>query len=295
MQAPQFTKKQVEKKISYFQNANAELLEEMQVQRQEQMEIQIGKLIPDDLSQQVVEELTYGSFSFADPLRWVWEMCYLFRLQTLKDQVELAFKKMMTEQLWTLSFIMVLGAYFSFQFEMAAFQIISLLSLQIGILQLCQIGCSTRWRSFSCKLVSSADRMELGSSNSSGNAVRITRSLYDKVSYIEKGIMYLTADKNDMVRQMYQQLTESWGWKGTLAETTDRVELKIISIIKSWVAARTRFRGIASAEIAATRGLWAMLWRMQKDYDGDEGRKYKELVVTVAKGLKMKVEHEQWH
>ena len=125
---PQITKMTVEKSVADLQSANAELLLEMGVQTQEQLEKEMGKIIPEALSQQVTEELTYGSFSWADPLRWMWEMTYQTRLKKLKEQVELAFKQMLTEQLWIMSFIVVLDAYFSFQFEMSAF--IRLLSLQ---------------------------------------------------------------------------------------------------------------------------------------------------------------------
>ena len=63
------------------------------------------------------------------------------------------------------------------------------------------------------KIVSSADHMEFGSSNSAGNMVKITRSAFEKVSHIEKRLMHLTADKGDMERQMYQVLSDSWGFK----------------------------------------------------------------------------------
>ena len=71
MQSPQITKIQVEKKVTDLQAASASLLLEMQVQTQEQLEQEIAKIVPDEVSKEVAEELTYGGFNWADPLRWM--------------------------------------------------------------------------------------------------------------------------------------------------------------------------------------------------------------------------------
>ncbi len=69
---------------------------------------------------------------------------------------------------------------------MTRFEILSLLVVVWVSLQLLQIAKTMiSMQLFMHKLASSSDHMELGQSNSAGNMVKLTRSVFDIVSYIE--------------------------------------------------------------------------------------------------------------
>jgi len=111
-------------------------------------------------------------------------------------------------------FVAVVGK----MFEMSAFQIVS---LQVGVLamilmhqmlkQLVEIALTADIAA------TSLSHIEFSLSNSAGNMVKITRSIFDKASYIEKRMMELTGEAGDTARILSQVVEGAWqakvGWK----------------------------------------------------------------------------------
>jgi hypothetical protein len=107
--------------------------------------------------------------------------------------------------------VVVLAAL-AWQLKLTSFEIIELVVLAALALQLYEIVKALKIGEILLrKLVSSADHVEFGSSNSAGNMIKVGRSIFEKVSYVEKRLMHLTGDKDDMERQMYQVISDSWG------------------------------------------------------------------------------------
>ena len=213
IQKDKLTKEQIQKEVLSYQIKHASLLSEMGVQTQQELEDEIDQIVP-EMDGEMGEEVGYERYNWGDPLRWMWEITYMIRLNKMQEKLKLALQQMVSEQMKIMSFIVIIVAALSAQFKMTCFEILSLLAVVWVSLQLLQIAKTMiSMELFMRKLVSSSDHMEFGQSNSAGNMVKLTRSLFEKVSYIEKRMMHLTADKVDMERQMYQVISESWDFK----------------------------------------------------------------------------------
>ncbi len=77
------TTEEVNNKAMSFSKGNAILLEEMEVQTQDELDEEIGKLVG-DVSKEVADELGH-EHAWSDPLRFDWELCYQTRLIKMAD------------------------------------------------------------------------------------------------------------------------------------------------------------------------------------------------------------------
>lgn len=207
------TKDEVAKKVASFQLEHKPLLDEAGVFTDGEFQGELNKLIP-KMKQDVAEELAYDRYSFGDPLKWMWELSYQMVLIKLQKQIKGAVDEMMARQLKIMSFAVVVIGVASFQLQFTSFEMVMIFlgvwcSLQFFENSKVLVKMEIEVR----KLMSSADHVEFGSSNAAGNMVKITRSIFEKASYVEQRLMFLTADKGDVSRQLSQVVSEFWGYE----------------------------------------------------------------------------------
>ena len=91
------------------------------------------------------------------------------------------------------------------------------------------------------KMTSAVEHLRFISSAAGGNQVKQLMSLFEKTSYIERRLMYMTGSGRDCKRQLYQILYDELGEK-----------LGAVKALKSqstsWLAARMRFKDIDQSE-----------------------------------------------
>jgi len=163
-----------------------------------------------------VEEISVQDWH--DPLRRFFEVYQIFKLRQLNKFKSFAKMAIWSEMVKILSLSIIFVAVVGKMFEMSAFQIVS---LQVGVLamilmhqmlkQLVEIALTADIAA------TSLSHIEFSLSNSAGNMVKITRSIFDKASYIEKRMMELTGEAGDTARILAQVVEGAWqakvGWR----------------------------------------------------------------------------------
>ena len=163
-----------------------------------------------------VEEISTADWR--DPLRRFFEVYQILKLGQVNKFKSFVKMAIWSEMVKILSLSIIFVAVAGNTFEMTAFEIVS---LQIGVFAMTQMHMMLKQLveiALTADTVqTSLSHIEFSLSSSSGNMVKICRSIYDKSSYIEKRMMELTGEAGDTARILTQIVEGAWkakvGWK----------------------------------------------------------------------------------
>jgi len=187
-----------------------------QAELEKQLKLHLKTKVEEGDDDDEVEEISVRDWH--DPLRRFFEVYQILKLRQLNKFKSFAKMAIRSEMVKMLSLSIIFVAVVGKMFEMSAFQIVS---LQVGVLamilmhqmlkQLVEIALTADIAA------TSLSHIEFSLSNSAGNMVKITRSIFDKASYIEKRMMELTGEAGDTARILAQVVEGAWqakvGWK----------------------------------------------------------------------------------
>jgi len=187
-----------------------------QAELEKQLKLHLKTKVEEGDDDDEVEEISVRDWH--DPLRRFFEVYQILKLRQLNKFKSFAKMAIRSEMVKMLSLSIIFVAVVGKMFEMSAFQIVS---LQVGVLamilmhqmlkQLVEIALTADIAA------TSLSHIEFSLSNSAGNMVKITRSIFDKASYIEKRMMELTGEAGDTARILSQVVEGAWqakvGWK----------------------------------------------------------------------------------
>ena len=163
-----------------------------------------------------VEEISPADWR--DPLRRFFEVYQILKLGQVNKFKSFVKMAIWSEMVKILSLSIIFVAVAGKMFEMTAFEIAS---LQVGVFVMIQLHMMLKQLieiALTADTVqTSLSHIEFSLSSSSGNMVKICRSIYDKSSYIEKRMMELTGEAGDTARILTQIVEGAWkakvGWK----------------------------------------------------------------------------------
>ena len=187
-----------------------------QAELEKQLELHLNSTDDEGAFDDEVDKISPADWR--DPLRGFFEVYQILKLGQVNKFKSFVKMAIWSEMVKILSLSIIFVAVAGKMFEMTAFEIAS---LQVGVFVMIQLHMMLKQLieiALTADTVqTSLSHIEFSLSSSSGNMVKICRSIYDKSSYIEKRMMELTGEAGGTARILTQIVEGAWqakvGWK----------------------------------------------------------------------------------